>query len=148
MKKSINLTVVIIFFLSVSCSSNSQRSSSRGEIESFDHFYSRFYTDSAFQIERIVFPLAGYNSDLDLEYPDDIAEQLGVKKEDFFWNKETWAIIGTAPENDELIRKQFEKSDTLVTEELKIPDSGFRIIRRFKSIEGKWYLNYYFYQDI
>jgi hypothetical protein len=42
--------------------------------EIFEDFYSKYYSDSIFQFERTIFPLPGYNSIVDLEMPDDIAE--------------------------------------------------------------------------
>jgi hypothetical protein len=115
--------------------------------EIFEDFYSKYYSDSIFQFERTIFPLPGYNSIVDLEMPDDIAELLGVKIDDeYHWKKEEWIIINTVPDDDENIKKKIIKSDTLVIEELIIPNSGFNIIRKFKLIENNWYLVYYFYQ--
>lgn len=146
--KRINILLVLITTLFASCN-NAGTQTQRKKNEVFEEFYQAFYTDTLFQKNRITFPLPGYNSDYDLELPDDVAEQMGVSKDkDFYWEKDEWNFINTVNKDDNTVIKTIEKSDTLVIEKLMMPNTGFEITRKFKPIEGKWYLIYYFYQNI
>lgn len=139
----ISMLIVTMF---IACKTTSQKPEVK---ENFSEFYDKFYSDTTFQLTRTVFPLPGYNSDIDLQMPDDFAEQMGVSKDnEYYWEKEEWVFINTVEDNDDTVVKQIEKTDTLTTEKLVIPNSGFKIVRKFKPMKGNWYLAYYFYQDI
>ena len=147
--KQINILISILFIsFIIACKSNPQPSTNVS-FEDFEEFYNKFYSDSIFQLSRIIFPLPGYNSDIESEIPDDFAESSGIKKkEEYFWEKEGWQFIKTI-DNDTLIVKNFIKTDTIVIEDLIIPNSGFQIERKFKISDDKqWYLVYYLYQNL
>ena len=70
--------------------------------ENFEVFYKRFYSDSLFQISRIIFPLKGFNSD---EYDS----ELGKKNPPYFWKRKEWKFLETLPQN----YVRYEKKDWL-----------------------------------
>jgi len=119
------------------------------KLEDFEDFYKKYYSDSVFQISRTNFPLPGYNSNIDMELPDDVAELMGIKKPDeYFWTEEKWNVIEDKYYDNDKFKKNIIQTDTLVIEEIFIPDSGFKIERKYRPINGNWYLVYYFYQNI
>lgn len=145
---------VLIGLLSCSCKRTSSTYSNQAnepnanlEFEKFEDFHNRFYSDSVFQIKRTIFPLPGYNSDNEMGIPNDVAEKLGIQKKEYFWEKEKWLSLKNLQNSDEY-KISISKTDTLITEEIIIPESGYRTSKKFKLIEKKWFLVYYFYQNI
>jgi hypothetical protein len=106
-----------------------------GSGEDFDSFYVRFHTDSLFQIERVKFPLEGAIYDNDKE-----------KK----WSKKDWQQIKyTVYEVDTgQFKVEFNKTDSLVSERIYIPNSGFDFQCRYRLIKGKWFLVYCLDQNL
>lgn len=118
--------------------------------ENFEVFYKRFYSDSLFQISRIIFPLKGFNSD---EYDS----ELGKKNPPYFWKKNEWTFLETLPQNyvryekkdwvEEYKKEIKHNKDLTVLEKIFIVDSGYIDERIFKLIKGKWYLVFYSYRN-
>lgn len=107
--------------------------------EKFNDFYVKFYADSVFQISRVVFPLPGDNSDgYNPEEPE----------KEYFWKKEEWLLLQTPPVNDTIYKKTLDVKDSVAMEEIIIPDSGFRIKRKFQLKEGQWFLTNYIHLDM
>ena len=101
--------------------------------ESFDSFNTQFHSDSSFQLSRIPFPIDGQNVN-DLENTR--------------WSKKNWEFLKTpvslTPDTDTAeCRHSLAMSDTMVTEKFWIDQSGFKVERRFKLRNGKWFLVYY-----
>lgn len=145
---------LLIGILSSSCTRTSStytkqadESNVNMELEVFEEFYEEFYSDSLFQINRTIFPLPGYNSDIEIAVPEDVAEKLGIQKKKYYWEKDKWLLLKKVQSNDEY-KISVSKSDSLITEDIIIPETGFRTTKKFKLIERKWYLVYYFYQNI
>lgn len=150
MRIKVLMSLLIISLLLVYCKSETKVESDNGrnliKIENFEEFYSKFYSDSTFQINRIEFPLKGYNSDFDDGIPDDVREELSMKpQEEFMWKKNEWEMLKNV--NDENLKKELNKSDTLVVERIYKEASGYEILRKFKPINNKWYLIYYSYSN-
>lgn len=118
--------------------------------ENFEVFYKRFYSDSLFQISRIIFPLKGFNSD---EYDS----ELGKKNPPYFWKRKEWKFLETLPQNyvryekkdwvEEYKKEIKHNKDLSVLEKIFIVDSGYIDERIFKLIKGKWYLVFYSYRN-
>ncbi|WP_159102698.1 DUF4348 domain-containing protein [Flectobacillus major] len=118
--------------------------------ENFNDFYKKFYSDSLFQVSRVVFPLKGFNSD---EYD----EELGDKNPPYFWKKQGWHFLTTLEKYYLKIDKkdwveEYKKvikhnKDSTVLEKIYIVDSGYIIERKFKKIKGKWFLIFYSYKN-
>jgi hypothetical protein len=100
-------------------------------MESFDSFNTQFHSDSLFQLSRIAFPIGG---------------QSVNDNENTTWSKNNWEFLKTpvSLEADTTeCRHSLVMTDTLVTEKFWIDQSGFKVERRFKLKNGKWFLVYY-----
>ena len=117
-------------------------------VEDFNIFYKKFYADSTFQINRIVFPLKGYNQNLHDLY-EEMKNDENVKKqpESYFTQKGELGFLVAPPLEDTTYRFELKKMDTLVIEKIWIEDSGFLVEKRFKPIDSKWHLVYFRYID-
>jgi hypothetical protein len=99
--------------------------------EDFDVFNIRFYSDSIFQYSRIIFPLEG---------------QFIGGFEKHNWTKDNWIILKNPvveKSDSNEYQHSFSKSDSLVIEKFWLPESGFKVERRFKRIDNLWFLVYY-----
>jgi len=115
----------------------------KAEIEDFDSFMYKFERDSSFQLSRVDFPLAGFNSELHLSNPDENVKQLEGEPVNVYWQKATWIVQTPLNNSTGEFKQDRKKTDSLVVDVIYIPDSDFKIKRTFKRIEGKWYLVYY-----
>ncbi len=98
--------------------------------EDFDVFYDKFHQDQGFQMERVRFPLEGT-----------LTDDEGEKN----WERENWQMhrakvtdITTPNYDTEIIRKENE-----VIDRVKLRDSGFFMQRKFRRIDGEWFLTFY-----
>jgi hypothetical protein len=110
------------------------KSVSSDHSEPFAAFNIRFHSDSIFQISRINFPLEGKSVD-------------GFEKQN--WSSENWKFQKTPVKNKVSIsvyKQSLSKTDEEVIEKFWIANSGFKVERKFKRINGKWFL--VFYDDI
>jgi hypothetical protein len=98
--------------------------------DDFSEFRQKFYADSLFQTDHIIFPLKGINSDR-MEIDDTI----------YIWqNKEDW-IYHTDPNDDkEIITDIIIKNDTVVEELSHLDYGGFWHLVRFEKTNNEWYL--------
>ena len=137
--------VIYLYFLIVTASCNNINNNTsiktnpvKLESEIFDSFYLKFHQDTLFQINRIVFPLDGYNLN---------NENAFNSNSNFKWNRKEWTY-------HKLIKfdMQFKKETTIhgdsAIEKIYIPNSGFEIIRKFSKVKGKWFLVFYGNQDL
>ena len=116
---------IVLFWLFSQCIDEN-----RGE--QFESFYSKFHSDSLFQLDRIAFPLPGISTD-DMDV-DDTTQ--------YYWKKEDWVIHRNIESN--LFEVELTKSDTLVVERLSSEAyPGWILERRFCLVNGEWFLIYY-----
>jgi len=135
MKNPILLTTIFIILLSCKITG---KHTSQGLIphqvsktETFEDFNAKFHADSAFQLTRITFPLGGHQVDA--------FEEKGLKKE-------SWQVMKVpveAPIDTLEYNRIIERTDSSVTEEIWVEDSGFHVKRTFKQRSGKWFLTFY-----
>ncbi len=110
--------------------------------ESFEVFWARFFRDRAFQMSRILFPLPE-------RLPDETdwasADSLGEGHELIrYWHPANWPHLELpAPPSDSL-RHIEERTDTTYRLRVGIPDADGFAEMRFRRIEGRWYLIYFF----
>jgi hypothetical protein len=100
-------------------------------MESFDSFNEQFHSDSLFQVSRIAFPIGG---------------QCVNDLENTKWSTKNWEFLKTPVTlnaDTTECRHSLTMTDTLVTEKFWIDQSGFKVERRFKLKDGKWFLVYY-----
>lgn len=101
-------------------------------IENFSSFYQKFHTDSSFQMERIVFPLPGINTD-DMTVEDTI----------YYWHAIEWEMHKPLNLDGTDFKVETRESEKEVIEKLYMDDSGFIIERKFELIDGRWFLTFF-----
>lgn len=124
-----------------SCQGNregEERNASAGEPEEtpidFQEFYLDFHTDSAYQMEHILFPLDG------LPAADTATDRSG----NFKWQKENWKLHSLDHFDPQTFTVERDITDsTLVTEYIRDKATGFAIKRRFAKFDDQWFLIYY-----
>ena len=121
-------------------------------VENFDSFRVKFYSDSLFQINRIIFPLESEedsvmnNKSLEEKDPKAEAEESNYTPH----NKNNWVMLITDKSfrNDSVIIvdkikyiRRFFKTDKYVEESILYakPEYVF-MTAKYRLIEGKWYL--------
>jgi len=99
--------------------------------ETFDSFYSKFTTDSKFQISRVTFPL-------ECQIAEPEREMQVMQKSD-------WVLMKVPIDKVDRKIYKINKSvnPTEVTHRIYIPNSDVDILIRYRQIKGKWYLVYY-----
>lgn len=103
--------------------------------EDFKEFYYKFHTDSAFQMESIVFPLEGKPSGLS---EDEIRYAGGFK-----WQKDVWKLHKPFDNEDNEFVREYELFGDMVIEVIKVRGSSIGMERRFAKISDEWTLIYY-----
>lgn len=113
--------------------------------ENFEQFSKVFYTDSLFQVSRIVFPLKGErNIDVPITATNVLGDSIitGWGKRDwrmltdtYFPNKDTVITIN----NEKYVRK-IKKGNKSVVIDTYIEDSGFSVKEIYALKKNKWYL--------
>ena len=98
-------------------------------------FYTKFHTDSLYQVEHITFPLEGmppYNDSLAWAQPD------------FKWQKESWKMhkILKGRENS-FLENLVPMGKDLIFEFTPTDDKKLWVARRFLKSNGEWKLIYY-----
>jgi len=113
------------------------------KVEDFNEFIKLFYSDSSFQKSRIKFPLKGIhyrNNGMDFE-----SKRISI------WKKEEWMFLKNIFSNNDSItvidrdifKRRISKTNTLVTENIFLENSGFNRLLKYALKKGKWYLIYY-----
>jgi hypothetical protein len=119
--------------------------------ENFDSFLHKFYSDSIFQISRIVFPLESEKVS-DKEYAEALKDSNIIeisKNNHASFNKNNWIILNdNAFKNDSVAivggikyKRRFYKTDNFVEEKIlyAYPEQVM-IISKFQLINKKWYM--------
>jgi hypothetical protein len=114
--------------------------------EKFEAFENKFFSDSAFQMNRIKFPLRGMDTEYvfaEEDQKDTIADNFFVKDKKFYWTEKKWNKIINVyfPKNEYTI--EFKKDKKYVQKTIKSNTENFIIYFEFTLINKKWYLNYY-----
>ncbi|AUD03535.1 hypothetical protein [Spirosoma pollinicola] len=148
------LRILLCLFLA-SCGARNEKKEwnskqPQNEIENFDTFYRRFYADSLFQANRVIFPLEGYNQNLH-ELGEDGPKEDTIPKV-YYTQRSELGFLNPPPLKDSiyedvLYKVGLKKTDTLVVEKFWIDESGSMIEKHFKPIQGKWHLVYFYYID-
>ena len=136
MKNKLLIFALSIIFIASSCDNKSQKTGKDKNIatENFDNFYKTFYSDTSFQLERIIIPLEGKILDWHL-VKDSIIESK--------WNNIDLEFISDLKTKQPLIKNSIWSIDSTSEskiEKLYVENSGFFIEREFKTKNGKWYL--------
>ena len=104
--------------------------------DDFLTFFEKFHMDSAFQMERVIFPLEGV--------PSGLSEDQMVLLENFKWTKEMWVMHKPFRDEDNHFNRHFEiMSDGLIVERISVKGGNYGMERRFAKLGEEWYLIYY-----
>ena len=132
-----------LFFLKKQAKTEALTSNDNTEITSepsakltngFIQFYDRFHSDSAYQMEHIVFPLEGIPPGL----------EDGIIPEDFAWQKENWKLHKLFDGSDgKFVQTLDEVGNALVIDQIKDVKGDYGMQRRFAKMGDEWYLIYY-----
>lgn len=123
--------LIVILFVSggllLSC--KNQEANKTVKEESFDRFYAQFHADSLFQMQRIIFPLPGINTD-----------EMGSDESEYLWEEEDWEMHYdmNLDTTEFIIEKNI--TDSLAIEKIYKENTGFSVERTFKKLNGKWFL--------
>lgn len=153
--KTIAIVVVILLFCSCNRKSGTEKNLPQIKevrVENFDTFMIKFYSDSIFQINRIVFPLESET--------DSVMNKRNLEEKDpkavtdssnfIIHNKSNWMVLTT----DKSFRKdsivivdgikyirRFHKTEKYVEESILYADPEYIFMTvKYKLIIGKWYL--------
>ncbi len=132
-KKRVTLLFIMLLGLS-SCQKKSNLSDTeKKELPSdFVAFYTKFHSDSLYQIAHIQFPLSGFPSQV-----DSIADN-------FSWTKENWRMHRAENFKDSLFTRTFETPlPNCVNESVVIKNTSVGTFRRFYKRDNEWYLIFY-----
>ena len=103
--------------------------------ETFEEFYQRFHEDTAFQMERISFPLEGL---------PDYADSTDMYSGEFRWQKDEWVYHRPPDENEAHYTREFIRvTDDLIVEYIKHKNAGLSMERRWAKLQDGWNLIYY-----
>ncbi|MDP4183709.1 MAG: hypothetical protein Q8862_00930 [Bacteroidota bacterium] len=156
MKKIAYQIINMIFLLVLLSSCNFKGDTNKklydfSEVESFNLFLQKFYSDSIFQINRIIFPLIS-------ETENEIEKKTNAEKdpnsetdsiECVLHNKNNWITLNdSAFGNDSIaiidgikFKRRFYKSDKFVEERVLYAEpEQVVVIIKFKLINKRWYL--------
>lgn len=129
----------------ISKEGNVQKSFSREyKVENFDIFCESFYSDSLFQMNRIIFPESSSTVDSSSNYfdesvfPEFCKENWIILKNNIFRDKDS--IINV---DGRVYKKRITKTKKSVIESIYIENSGCFTTLKFNLIKNKWYLTDY-----
>jgi hypothetical protein len=131
---------LLIFSLGVSsCKSKNNAENDEAiplyETEEFKTFYKQFSTDSAFQMEHIVFPLEGMRA------PNNEKDMNSLS---YQWQKEDWKVHSAFDDaNGTFSIEMLDLSGKMVIEIISDESGLFSMERRFAKLSDGWNLIYY-----
>lgn len=101
----------------------------------FMKFYMQFHTDSAYQMEHILFPVDGLPPN---------ADSTTIAEKKFKWTPEDWTLHQLLNNSEGAFKQEYlSVDDNTVIEYIIDPRSGFGMERRFSRLSQEWYLIYY-----
>jgi hypothetical protein len=101
----------------------------------FEAFYERFHNDSVYQMEHIIFPLAGLPGGMNEESPID---------DSFRWHPEFWEMHRPMlDEENEFIQQITILDEFTIVEVIRYKKTRFGMERRFAKMGDEWFLIYY-----
>ena len=106
----------------------------------FNAFYTKFHTDSLYQMAHIPWPLQGDTSEQ--------VDSTHYQKKNIYWEKEKWIMHHPVDYGSGDYKRQVQLlGDDIVIEYITITAGGYGIERRFaKQPDGEW--NLIFYSDM
>jgi len=104
-------------------------------LREFAQFYDRFHEDTAFQVERVLFPLPGLPRE---------ADSTMIAAGTFRWTRDNWRMQKPIKFEESNFEQQLVRvSKDLIIEKIINKEYGLQIERRFSRLEDGWHLIYY-----
>ena len=124
------LPILLALLLGIAASSCRSPRSAQGAVanEAFAPFYSRFLTDSAFQMDRVRFPLPGQ------KFTEEVADSA------YRWQRSDWRMLREPQLDSTQFSRNLTVSDTLVTDEIAGVNSGFYFRMDYRPVNKQWHL--------
>jgi hypothetical protein len=134
----------------VGCISKTQQKNSLSfqeveDVEDFEEFHKKFFSDSIFQLSRIVFPLEAADSNLiygDQKVEDQENDEFFIKNNKLYLKKKGWNYLKASVANNEF-SVNFEKKGSIVWETVRSKESEWAITFEFSLVENRWMLTYF-----
>lgn len=116
------------------CKSKEQQSELPGLPEDFEVFYEKFHTDSAFQMEHIIFPLEGHARMME--------NQIEIINP-ITWEENDWTLHQPFNDYGGTFTRKYIMTDDVVIEKINDKSGFFKMERRFAKLGDDWTLIYY-----
>lgn len=134
-----SLIILMLAFCFTGCKQKSDSSESGGtplyETKEFIEFYEKFSTDSAFQMEHVVFPLDGIRA------PENEQDSTALTHQ---WQREDWIIHTNFDDaNGTFSKEMLDLAGKMVIEYISDESGTFSMERRFAKLSDGWNLIYY-----
>ncbi len=101
----------------------------------FLDFYNRFGTDTAFQVEHIVWPLEGTRP---------MKDSTDIVPADFRWQRQGWVMHKVYDDADGSFNRTISSLNTsIVVEKIQDQSGAYSMERRFGKLSSGWHLIYY-----
>ena len=121
--KNIKYLFFLISILLIGCKNTPK------QLDDFAEFRQKFYSDTLFQVNHIIFPLRGNDFDK-MEFGDTV----------YIWQgKEDWRFIGDLNKHNDVIT-DVTRNDSIVTELSHLDYGAWLLLVRFKKINNDWFL--------
>lgn len=147
----VNLFIgLLLLTFVVGCISKTQQTNSLSiqeveDVEDFEEFHKKFFSDSIFQLSRIVFPLEAADSNLiygDQKVEDQENDEFFIKNNKLYLKKKGWNYLKASVANEEF-SVNFEKKGSIVWETVRSKESEWAITFEFSLVENRWMLTYF-----
>lgn len=99
--------------------------------EEFYEFYNKFSSDSAYQMQHIIFPLDGKSAE------DSLRNQA------YLWQKDTWTIHQPFDDMGGTFSQSWYNVNSVIIEKINDNSGQFTMERRWAQLGGEWHLIYY-----
>ena len=102
--------------------------------EDFLVFYEKFHLDTTYQINHIIFPLAGQKNQ---------SNEEALIESPFAWSKDNWVFHRPFDDMGGTFIRRFEEFSGIISEIIETENKQFSMLKRFSKIDDKWMLIYY-----
>jgi hypothetical protein len=133
------ISAILLVSAVSACKNNTAVTSSSTDVpayatEEFTAFYDRFGTDTAYQMQHIVFPLEGMPA---------LRDSADVIPMDFKWQRDQWIPHKSYDDMNGTFAREFIDFKGIVIEKISDASGRYTMERRFSKMSDGWHLIYY-----
>lgn len=125
---------LLVLGLIYGCKSKEKQGELPGLPEDFEVFYTKFHTDSLYQMEHIVFPLEGHVRLLE--------NQIEIINP-VTWEADEWEMHKPFNDHGGTFTRKYLMTENVVIEKINDKSNFFKMERRFAKFGDSWSLIYY-----